>query len=250
MRRTRGWCTARFCPSARSTGARRTTRRSWCCKRRSTAASSRSTRSNTATRRSPTTRMQPIAAGPCRTRARSWARRATCCSPRTQGSSREYRPRPTAAGRASRPCTSIRCFRPETDMPRILETRRLTPVTKLFRLDAPLIAASARPGQFVMLRVREGGERIPITIADYDRAAGTLTIVVQEVGATTHRVCALEAGEEILDVAGPLGGHIEIPPGGHVCGVGGGFGSASLLCLVGEVSVPRRRAPAHRRGGP
>ena len=90
-------------------------------------------------------------------------------------------------------------------MARILETRRLTPVTKYFRIDAPLIAASARPGQFVMLRVREGGERIPITIADYDRAAGTLAIVVQEVGATTRRVCALEAGDDILDVAGPLG---------------------------------------------
>ncbi|HEY5900245.1 MAG TPA: sulfide/dihydroorotate dehydrogenase-like FAD/NAD-binding protein [Burkholderiales bacterium] len=122
-------------------------------------------------------------------------------------------------------------------MTRILEARRLTPVTKLFRLDAPLIAAAARPGQFVMLRVREGGERIPITIADYDRAAGILTIVVQEVGATTQRVCALEAGAEILDVAGPLGGHIDIPAGGHVCGVGGGFGSASLLCLMRELSA-------------
>jgi len=87
-------------------------------------------------------------------------------------------------------------------MPRILETRRLTPVTKFFRLDAPLIAASAKPGQFVMLRVREGGERIPITIADYDRDQGTLTIVVQEVGATTRRIGALDAGDEILDVAG------------------------------------------------
>src|SRR3990167_3010873 len=101
-------------------------------------------------------------------------------------------------------------------MARIIETRRLTPVTKLFRIDSPLIAASARPGQFVMLRVREGGERIPITIADYDREAGTITIVVQEVGATTKRVCALETGNEILDVAGPLGGHIDIAPGGHV----------------------------------
>ena len=117
-------------------------------------------------------------------------------------------------------------------MARIIETRRLTPVTKYFRLDAPLIAASAQPGQFVMLRVRDGGERIPITITDYDRDAGTVTIVVQEVGATTKRVCALEAGDEILDVAGPLGGKIEIPPGGHVCGVGGGFGSAALLCLM------------------
>ena len=117
-------------------------------------------------------------------------------------------------------------------MARIIETRRLTPVTKYFRLDAPLIAASAQPGQFVMLRVRDGGERIPITIADYDRDAGTVTIVVQEVGATTRRVCALDAGDQILDVAGPLGGKIEIPPGGHVCGVGGGFGSAALLCLM------------------
>src|SRR6187401_291830 len=108
-------------------------------------------------------------------------------------------------------------------MTRILATRRLTPVTKLFVLDAPLVARSARPGQFVMLRVREDGERIPITIADYDRAAGTLTIVVQEVGATTRRVCALESGESILDVAGPLGSEVELPNGGHTCGVGGGF---------------------------
>src|SRR5512132_3965278 len=119
----------------------------------------------------------------------------------------------------------------------ILDARRLTPVTKLFVLDAPLIAASAQPGQFVMLRVRDGGERIPITIADYDRDAGTVTIVVQEVGATTRRVCALEAGDEILDVAGPLGGKIEIAPGGHVCGVGGGFGSAALLCLMREFTA-------------
>ncbi len=122
-------------------------------------------------------------------------------------------------------------------MPRILETRMLTPVTKYFRIDAPLIAASAQPGQFVMLRVRDGGERIPITIADYDRDAGTIMIVVQEVGATTRRVCALEAGDEILDVAGPLGGKIEIAPGGHVCGVGGGFGSAALLCLMREFTA-------------
>ena len=122
-------------------------------------------------------------------------------------------------------------------MTRILEARRLTPVTKYFVLDAPLIAAAARPGQFVMLRVREDGERIPITIADYDRGKGTLTIVVQEVGATTRRLCALEAGDEILDVAGPLGGQIEVPAGRHVCGVGGGFGSASLLCLMRELSA-------------
>lgn len=122
-------------------------------------------------------------------------------------------------------------------MARILDTRRLTPVTKFFRLEAPLIAASARPGQFVMLRVREGGERIPITIADFDRNGGTIAIVVQEVGATTKRLGALEAGDHILDVAGPLGQPIELAPGGHVCGVGGGFGSAALLCLMRELTA-------------
>ena len=129
-------------------------------------------------------------------------------------------------------------------MTRILEARPLTPVTKFFRLDAPLIAASAQPGQFVMLRVRDGGERIPITIADYDRAAGTLDIVVQEVGATTRRVCALDAGDEILDVVGPLGSPIELPPGGHVCGIGGGFGTASLLCLMRELRARGDRTTA------
>src|SRR5512145_2144270 len=115
----------------------------------------------------------------------------------------------------------------------ILDARWLTPVTKLFVLDAPLIARSARPGQFVMLRVRDGGERIPITIADYDRDDGTVTIVVQEVGATTRRVCALDTGDALLDVAGPLGSEIELPAG-HICGVGGGFGSAALVRLMRE----------------
>ena len=129
-------------------------------------------------------------------------------------------------------------------MTRILETRQLTPVTKFFRLDAPLIAASAKPGQFVMLRVRDGGERIPITIADYDRDAGTLSIVVQAVGATTTMVCALGAGDEILDVVGPLGSPIEVAPGAHVCGVGGGFGSAALLCLMHDLKLKGHRTTA------
>lgn len=128
-------------------------------------------------------------------------------------------------------------------MTRILDARRLTPVTKLFRLEAPLIAAAAQPGQFVMLRVRDGGERIPITIADYDRREGTITIVVQEAGATTRRVCGLETGDCLLDVAGPLGSPIEVPRG-HVCGVGGGFGSAALLCLMRELAARGDRTTA------
>jgi ferredoxin/flavodoxin---NADP+ reductase len=121
-------------------------------------------------------------------------------------------------------------------MPKIVEKRLLTPITKLFRVEAPLIAESARPGQFLIVRVREGGERIPLTIADYDAISGLVTIVVQEVGATTRRLGALEPGEQILDVVGPLGNHIDIPPGGHVVGMGGGFGAAALLCLMRELT--------------
>ena len=122
-------------------------------------------------------------------------------------------------------------------MARILEKRSLTAVTKLFRVEAPLVAAAAKPGQFVIVRVREGGERIPLTIADYERAEGVLTIVVQEVGTTTRLLGALEPGDEILDLVGPLGMAIDIPTEGHIIGIGGGFGAAALLCLMRELSA-------------
>jgi ferredoxin--NADP+ reductase len=122
-------------------------------------------------------------------------------------------------------------------MARIIEKRTLTPVTKLFRVEAPLVAAAAQPGQFVIVRVREGGERIPLTIADYDREGGILTIVVQQVGVTTNMLGELEVGEEILDLVGPLGMPVDMPAHGHVVGVGGGFGSAALLCLMRELSA-------------
>jgi len=121
-------------------------------------------------------------------------------------------------------------------MYRIAEKRVLTPVTKMFRVEAPLIARAARPGQFVIVRVHEDGERIPLTIADYDGATGLVTIVVQEVGATTRRLGALEAGESILDVVGPLGNPVDLPHGGHVIGMGGGFGAAALLCLMKDLT--------------
>jgi ferredoxin--NADP+ reductase len=120
---------------------------------------------------------------------------------------------------------------------KIVEKRQLTPVTKMFRVEAPLIAAATKPGQFVIIRIRDGGERIPLTIADYDRKSGLLTIVVQEVGVTTKLLGALEVGSEIRDVVGPLGNPIDLPPGGHVCGVGGGFGAAALLCLMKELKA-------------
>jgi ferredoxin/flavodoxin---NADP+ reductase len=121
-------------------------------------------------------------------------------------------------------------------MAKIIEKRILTPVTKLFRIEAPMIAAAARPGQFVIVRVREGGERIPLTIADFDPNAGLVTIVVQEVGVTSRRLGALEQGDNLLDIVGPLGEAANIPPGGHVVGIGGGFGSAALWCLMRELT--------------
>jgi len=121
-------------------------------------------------------------------------------------------------------------------MARIVRKRPLTPVTNLFVVAAPLIAAAARPGQFVIVRVREDGERIPLTIADYDGDRGEITIVVQEVGVTTRLLGALDEGDDILDVVGPLGTAPEIAAGGHVVGVGGGFGAAALLCLMRELT--------------
>ncbi len=122
-------------------------------------------------------------------------------------------------------------------MAKIIEKRILTPVTKLFRIEAPMIATSARPGQFVIVRVREGGERIPLTIADFDAKSGTVTIVVHEVGVTSRLLGALEVGEDLLDILGPLGEPAHIPPGGHVIGVGGGFGAAALWCLMKELKA-------------
>ncbi len=122
-------------------------------------------------------------------------------------------------------------------MAKILEKRTLTPVTTLFRVEAPLVAAAAQPGQFIIVRVREGGERIPLTIANYDRDNGTLTIVVQAVGVTTNQLGAMEVGDDILDLVGPLGLAVEVPAGGHVVGVGGGFGAAALWCLMSKLSA-------------
>jgi ferredoxin--NADP+ reductase len=129
-------------------------------------------------------------------------------------------------------------------MARIISKRALTPVTKLFIVEAPLIATAARPGQFVIVRVHEDGERIPLTIADYDGNRGEITIVVQEVGVTTNLLGALDEGDDILDVVGPLGFAPGSAPGGHVVGVGGGFGAAALLCLMRDLTGRGERTTA------
>jgi len=114
----------------------------------------------------------------------------------------------------------------------ILVKRTLTPVTKLFVVRAPLVARRAEAGQFVIVRLGERGERIPLTIADFDRQAGTLTIVFQEVGKTTRMLGTLEEGDSLTDLVGPLGVPAELPEKGRVLVVGGGVGVAPLLPKV------------------
>jgi ferredoxin--NADP+ reductase len=108
----------------------------------------------------------------------------------------------------------------------IKETRFLASDVKLFRIEAPRIARRRRAGQFVIVRVHEHGERIPLTIADSDVDEGTVTIVVQGVGKTTKLLNSLEAGDQIRDVVGPLGEPSETENIGTVVVIGGGVGTA------------------------
>ena len=111
-------------------------------------------------------------------------------------------------------------------MSEIAEKEVLTPQIVRLKVIAPDIAKKRRPGQFVILRVDERGERIPLTIVDSDPREGTVTIVFQVVGKTTHMLSQLERGDKILDFAGPLGKPTEIEQFGTVVVVGGGIGTA------------------------
>ena len=112
-------------------------------------------------------------------------------------------------------------------MYKILKKKQLNEQVVLIEIDAPFIAAKAEPGQFVIVRSDEKGERIPFTISDYDREKGTITVIYQIVGASTMRLAQLEQGDSILDVAGPLGVATEYAEGAkRVAVVGGGVGCA------------------------
>lgn len=109
----------------------------------------------------------------------------------------------------------------------------LSEVTKKFEVEAPLVAKKAQPGQFIILRVDEQGERVPLTIADSDPERGTVTIIFQEVGLTTKCLGAKEAGEYIQDFVGPLGKPMEFPEHpGRIIAVGGGVGIAPVYPKV------------------
>ena len=117
-------------------------------------------------------------------------------------------------------------------MYRILEREDLTPIIHLFKIEAPRVANKAQAGQFVILHHGEDGERIPLTIADWDRVAGTVTVVFMEVGATTQKFAALQAGDVIDDFVGPLGKPTEIENYGTVVCVAGGFAIATIVPIA------------------
>lgn len=111
-------------------------------------------------------------------------------------------------------------------MYKIVRKEALKPTVILYEIEAPMVAKKAQPGQFIILRVDENGERIPITIHDYDREKGTVTIIVQTIGATTEKLSHKSEGEYIQDFVGPLGRPTETEGKRKVCVVGGGVGCA------------------------
>ena len=111
-------------------------------------------------------------------------------------------------------------------MYRIVKKEALKPTVTLYAIEAPMVAKKAESGQFIILRVDENGERIPITIHDFDREKGTVTIIVQTIGATTEKLRHKAEGEYIQDFVGPLGRPTETEGKKKVCVVGGGVGCA------------------------
>lgn len=111
-------------------------------------------------------------------------------------------------------------------MYQIVKKRVLNPTVTLIEVEAPMVARKAEPGQFIVLRVDEDGERIPLTIAAYDREAGTITVIFQVVGATTEKLNHKEEGDFLQDFVGPLGRATETEGLKRVAVVGGGVGTA------------------------
>jgi len=115
---------------------------------------------------------------------------------------------------------------------KILKTQRLNSVTNLFEIEAPLIAKRVKAGQFIVLRIGEVNERIPLTIAEKNPAKGTITIIFQETGKTTRELASLKKGDVISDLIGPLGKETDFGKVGKIVFVGGGVGVAEILPVV------------------
>ncbi len=120
-------------------------------------------------------------------------------------------------------------------MYKIVKKQPLNPTVTRMEIEAPLIAKKAKPGQFIILRVDEDGERIPLTVAGYDREKGTVTIIFQIVGATTEKLNHLNEGECLHDFVGPLGVPTHVDGLKKVCVIGGGVGCAIALPIAEEL---------------
>ena len=120
-------------------------------------------------------------------------------------------------------------------MYKIVKKQPLNPTVTRMEIEAPLIAKKAKPGQFIILRVDENGERIPLTVAGYDREKGTVTIIFQIVGATTEKLNHLNEGECLHDFVGPLGVPTHVDGLKKVCVIGGGVGCAITLPIAEEL---------------
>ena len=120
-------------------------------------------------------------------------------------------------------------------MYKIVKKQPLNPTVTRMEIEAPLIAKKAKPGQVIILRVDENGERIPLTVAGYDREKGTVTIIFQIVGATTEKLNHLNEGECLHDFVGPLGVPTHVDGLKKVCVIGGGVGCAIALPIAEEL---------------
>jgi len=115
---------------------------------------------------------------------------------------------------------------------KLIESRMIVPNMHLLTLEAPAVARQMKPGQFVILRGEEGGERIPLSISDWDAEIGTVTVILKNVGSTTDRLASLQAGVSIPTVVGPLGNPTEIEEFGTVLCVGGCYGIGSIYPIA------------------
>jgi ferredoxin--NADP+ reductase len=123
-------------------------------------------------------------------------------------------------------------FHPESEVYRIVAAESLAPTIVRFVVEAPFVARKRQAGNFVIVRVVETGERIPLTIVESDPRKGTITLIVQAVGKTTRLLCSMNPGDSLVDVVGPLGNPTPIENHGVVACVGGGVGTAELLPIA------------------